>query len=101
MEVLQEAVKAHPDEWWWLKADGCDIVGGLKESVDHKWSGDVDLNDGKLAILHSEYMARRKFITGVGVDERRERLALLSDLQKIKTDLKDDITFFSSSKCGY
>lgn len=98
MEVLQEAAKAHPNEWWWLKADGCDVVGGLKESVVHEWSGDVDLNDGKLANLHSEYMARRKFVEDVGVSERRERLALLSDLQKIKLDLKDDITFLSSSK---
>lgn len=95
MEVLEEAAKTHPTEWWWLKADGCDVVEGLKESVEHEWSGDVDLNDGKLAELHSKYMARRKFIEGVCIGNRK---VLLSDLKKLKTNLKDDITFLCSSK---
>lgn len=96
--MLQEAAKAHPTEWWWLKADGCDVVAGLKESVEHQWSGDVDLNDGKLEKLHSQYMSRRNFIDGLNVGEKRERLALLNDLQGVKTALIGDISFLSSSK---
>jgi len=30
--VLDEAAKQNPDAWWWIKADGCDINKGLKES---------------------------------------------------------------------
>ncbi len=43
-----EASQAHPGSWWWLKADGCDITIGLRESTKLEWSGDVDLNDGSL-----------------------------------------------------
>ena len=43
-----EAARTNPDVWWWLKANGCDITKGLKESVKLQWSGDVDLNDGAL-----------------------------------------------------
>ena len=46
--VLDDAVKHHPDAWWWLKTDGVDINQGLQESLQHQWSGDVDLNDGGL-----------------------------------------------------
>ena len=31
-----------------IKADGCDIHKGVRESVKHKWLGDVDLVDRKL-----------------------------------------------------
>ncbi len=33
----------HPNEWWWTKADGADLVSGLGTSVKGIWSGDVDL----------------------------------------------------------
>ena len=39
--ALDEAAQAHPESWWWLKTDGCDIVKGLKESTKLQWSGDV------------------------------------------------------------
>lgn len=91
-------MKAHPTAWWWLKADGCDIVEGLKESLKHEWSGDVDLNDGKLAKLHDEYMIRRKFIESVVINDKRGKPSILSDVQKLKKSLESDITFLSSSK---
>ena len=56
----------HPESWWWVKADGCDIVRGLKESVKMEWSGDVELNDGKVAMLHAEYKSRLRFLQDVG-----------------------------------
>ena len=43
--VLEEAAHAHPNAWWWIKADGADLLSGLGESVKGEWSGDVDLND--------------------------------------------------------
>ena len=47
--------RSNPNAWWWLKADGCDLVKGLKESVKLQWSGDVDLNDGCLQKQYDEY----------------------------------------------
>lgn len=44
--MLDEASKHHPNTWWWLKADGCDVVSGLAESMRGTWSGYVDLNNG-------------------------------------------------------
>ena len=48
MNVLDEAAEHNPDAWWWLKADGCDINKGLKETSKLERSGDVDLTDGSL-----------------------------------------------------
>ena len=43
--VLDEEAKHHPNSWWWVKADGCDLISGLAESTRGVWSGDVDHND--------------------------------------------------------
>ena len=59
MNVLDEAAKHNPDAWWWLKADGCDINKGLKETAKLEWSGDVDLTDGSLIVKYTNY---RKFL---------------------------------------
>lgn len=88
----------HPDAWWWVKADGCDLVKGLKESVKLEWSGDVDLNDGKVAALHSEYMARLHFVEGVGVGERKRRLEIMADLRRLQENITSDLTFLSGGK---
>ena len=52
--MLDDAYRSAPNTWWWVKADGVDVVKGLCESVRGVWSGDVDLNDGKLEQLVSE-----------------------------------------------
>lgn len=64
----------------------------------HEWSGDVDLDDGKVAKLHDEYMTRRKCVDDIGIKERKGRLVLLSDLHKLKRDLESDVIFLTSSK---
>ena len=46
--ILDQASQAQPDVWWWIKADGCDVLPGLGESVSGIWSGDVDHNNGAL-----------------------------------------------------
>ena len=50
--MLDEAVKVLPNEEWWIKSDGCDVIPGLTESVRLEWSGDVDLGDGSLQKQH-------------------------------------------------
>ena len=55
MSVLDEAAAHNPGAWWWLKADGCDVNKGLKESAKLEWSGDVDLSDGSLQERYDRY----------------------------------------------
>ena len=98
MEVLKEAKRVHPDSWWWIKADGCDIVSGLKESVKMEWSGDVDLNDGRVQELHKEYKKCLQFVNSVGVGMRRARRIMISDLHHLQEKLEIHLSFLSSSK---
>lgn len=58
------------------------------------WSGDVDLNDGKVAALQCEYHERLKFINANS--QKKGHLNLLADLRKLQENLKSDITFLSS-----
>ena len=94
MEVLKEAKRVHPDSWWWIKADGCDIVSGLKESVKMEWSGDVDLNDGRVQELHKEYKKCLQFVDSVGVGMRRARRIMISDLHHLQEKLEIYLSFY-------
>ncbi len=62
------------------------------------WSGDVDLNDGKVAVLHSEYKSHLSFLEAVGKDRRKGRLVIMADLCQIQENLKANLTFLSSGK---
>ena len=55
--MLHKAMESDHNTRWWIKGDGVDVVRGLCESVKGKWkwSGDVDLNDGKLCNLYQAY----------------------------------------------
>ena len=61
----------HPGAWWWLKADGCDINKGLKESAKLKWSGDVDLSDGSLQEQYDNYKKHLERAKTVGLDKKK------------------------------
>ena len=67
---------------WWIKGDGCDIVPGLCESVQHKWSGDVDLNDGKLQAVYQIYLSRLQFVSTIGLGCSREWVVIRDDFHK-------------------
>ena len=67
MNVLDEAAKHNPDAWWWLKADGCDINKGLKETAKLEWNGDVDLTDGSLLVKYTSYRKRLEMAENVGL----------------------------------
>ena len=66
--MLEEGKRVHPNAQWWIKADGCDLVEALGESVNGDWSGDVDLNDGEVARQHSEYTDRLSHIEDLCTD---------------------------------
>ena len=78
-----------------MKADGCDLVEGLGESVNLDWSGDVDKNDRKLQQLYKHYSERLDFIRTLGMDNRRN--SIVQDLNAIVKDI-EDVSYISTSK---
>ncbi|XP_065904934.1 uncharacterized protein [Dysidea avara] len=81
--VIEEAAKSHPNSWWWLKADGCDLNKGLKESARLQWSGDVDLNDGNLKKQYEKYRTRLEVAAKVGLKGGKQ--GALKDLEVAKS----------------
>ena len=77
---------ANPDVYWWMKGDGCDLVAGLSESV----AGDVDLNTGDLQRCYELYKSKLALISGLGLGNRRSRIVMRDDLNKVCTQLKND-----------
>lgn len=62
------------------------------------WNGDVDLNDGKIAKLHAEYMSRLRFLQSICMNEQRRQCAMIPDLIQLQEDLEADMTFLSLGK---
>lgn len=98
MSVLDDAARIHPDVWWWIKADGADLVSGLGTSVRGLWSGDVDLADGKLQIAYKAHKDRLHLLCSIG-ENRQSHASIVNQLRAAKQQLVDDIDFVSSSKC--
>ena len=88
MATLVEAHQAHPSARWWVKADGCDIVSGLEESLRNEWNGDVDLGTGDLQKMYHNYLGRLKRIQSLATLRAQDALDVV--LQE-KTDLTDDL----------
>lgn len=91
VNVLDEAAKvsSNQDSWWWLKADGCDVLKGLKESTKMEWSGDVDLADGSVQKQHEKYKQRLDHASKVGLNRA-------STAREILTSVKKDLEFLHS-----
>lgn len=62
------------------------------------WSGDVDLNDGKLQEMYSVYMDRLRFINNIGLSDRDSRQHLADDMDACVNQMSNDITFISNGK---
>ena len=71
LEVLKSA---NPDGRFWLKLDGTDVKACLMESVKGVWNGDVDLGEGKLQQLRSEYENRLQVFKVLSKAESRNVL---------------------------
>lgn len=87
-----------PGVWWWIKADGVDVVKGLCESTKGVWSGDVDLNDQKLQRLYQEVSGRLKFVSNIGIKCRRDIETIQSDLEAVLEFTKIDSEFLNRGK---
>ena len=96
LHVLDEAAKHHPDAWWWLKADGCDIVSGLCESTRGFWSGDVDLDDGKLEQEYAAYQDWLKSIENLKLLHPPDDTKVFYQLTEIRKKIQDGLVFLYS-----
>ena len=93
--MLDEAHRTHPNAWWWVKGDGCDLVSGVCESTKLEWSGDVDLNDGDVQKAYEVYRQRLTLIDGVGLGDRLTPALILDDLTTCSHQLAEDTLFIS------
>ena len=85
---------ANPDGHFWMKLDGTDVKECLMESVKSIWNGDVDLGDGKLKELRSEYETRVESFNVM--QKTRERGELEVALRKQLDQLQADRDFLVS-----
>ena len=92
VHVLDEACKHHPHAWWWVKADGCDLVSGLAESVSEIWHGDVDLNNGEFEAQYTAYQHLQD-IRNLTMATYPDRLGLCQRLASFIHDIEKDLEF--------
>ena len=99
VEMLDEAHRLLPNAKWWIKADGCDVVKSLEESLRYEWKGDVDLGHGECQRLHREYLDRLQSLTSltsdIFVSEGRQHV--VSCLQSLKCRIVKDLDFMHKS----
>lgn len=72
------------------------MVKGLCESMRGQWSGDVDLDDGRLKLLYKEYQQRLAEAKAIGLGERKDHIDV--DLNSLLQELVEDLEFIHSSE---
>ena len=99
MESLDEAHRLLPNAKWWIKADGCDVISSLEESVTQDWHGDVDLGDGKCQLLHQEYIEHLGAVTHLTPEILMEsRRPIFRQLESLGCDIAKYLSFIHQSK---
>ena len=63
----------------------------MGKSVSGEWSGDVDLNDGKLKQMYMAYRKHLDFISSINREEEE-------DIQLLRQQTLQDVDFVTSSK---
>jgi hypothetical protein len=96
VHVLNTASRNAQEVRWWIKADGVDVVKGLKESVKGEWSGDVDMNDGSLSKLFQEYQGRMEAAGKIGLGDGCVQQCMEADLIETLGSLDSDLIFIHS-----
>jgi hypothetical protein len=95
MKALKTAHEQNKKGRWWIKADATDLNQGLRESVNNKWSGDVDLGDGTLDKLRKKYLEQLSFIKILGLKERHDNKLICQDFCQLKTQLHEEMLFLN------
>ena len=91
---MKQLKEANPSGRFWIKLDGTDVESALMESMRKEWNGDVNLGDGKLQVLRSQYEAR--LLLAKETPKAVTRQTLEQNIIKIIEDVEDDITFLAS-----
>lgn len=95
--MLHKAVSLSSDTtWWWIKGDGCDVVKGIWESTRGVWSGDVDLNDGKLKSFQQKYQQQIEWCNGIGLMARSSPDKIKGDLNTALLSTDSELDFITS-----
>ena len=95
-KILDKLAEECPGGRFWVKADGCDVNKGLRESLKHVRSRDSDLGDGLLQELYDLYIEKRNFYGKLGLGERRGKI--LTDLDESLKKLEDDMLFLKKGE---
>lgn len=90
----------HPNAKWWIKADGCDVVSGLEESVRLEWHGDVDYGNSEVQLLYNLYRHRLKVIDQIAsvTPVQDKRRLVIETLQQEQSTLCVDVNFIGESE---
>ena len=76
-----------------MQHGGSSVMHGLCESMQLKWSGDVDLNDGTAEHNYNLYKSRLQTVSTLGIGMRRARHIFKNDLSAVHLDLLKDKYF--------
>ena len=98
VEAIRDAKKFHPEAAFWIKADACDVLPGIQESVNHKWAGDVDLNDGAVLSASEVYHSVLDKVSTFGLGKRRERCLVADDVSFLKAKIQSYISSLEKIK---
>ena len=79
----------------WIKADSCDLSAGFMESVEEKWQGDVNFNDGQVNQLYKSYLERQQICSRFGLKEPRYIFTVNIQAENIRNVIKPDMAFIS------
>ena len=93
--MLKKLAAVNPNARWYIKGDGTDVVKGLWESVSGEWSGDMDLNDGKLSQLYKESQDRLAWVKCIGIGNITTE-QIKEQLTKALEDNSGDLAFVTS-----
>lgn len=63
-----------------------------------KWSGDVDISDGKLQLLYEQYCDRIKSASSLFCPNPADREVVMKGLCQEKSSLEADLDFISESE---
>ena len=93
--ALDKAAELMPNCPWRIKADRCKVIPGVRDSVNEKWSSDINKNGGLLDQKHSK---RQAIISSVGI-ECHKRPKMLVEMTKLNNQIKEDFPY--NRCCNY
>ena len=100
MATLDEGSRLQPNATWWIKADVCDVISGLAESLRLEWNGDIGFGTSEVQVLYKVYRDRLNHLDRTGSDTfvDENRLFIVHTLLHEKCTISKDMEFIAESK---